>query len=62
MLKTARSTSGTQEEQRVTHRIGADRPALCRSRVVEDIRQRKGTPWAEHLKFVLSVIEGRAFH
>jgi hypothetical protein len=35
--------------------------ALCRSRVVEEIRQRKGTPQADHLKLVLSVIEGPRF-
>jgi hypothetical protein len=35
--------------------------ALCRSRVVEEIRQRKGTPQADHLKLVLSVIEGLRF-
>jgi hypothetical protein len=31
--------------------------ALCRARVVEGIRLRKGTPAAEHLKLVLSIIE-----
>jgi hypothetical protein len=35
--------------------------ALCRSRVVEKIRQRKGTLLADHLKLVLSVIEGPRF-
>ena len=35
--------------------------ALCRSRVVEEIRHRKGTPQADHLKLVLSVIEGPRF-
>jgi hypothetical protein len=32
---------------------------LCRSRVVEEMQRRKGTAIAEHLKFVLSVIDGR---
>ncbi len=32
--------------------------ALCRTRVVEEIKRRKGTPTADHLKLVLSVIEG----
>src|SRR5215469_489886 len=32
--------------------------ALCRARVVEEIRLRKGTRTAEHLKLVLSVIDG----
>ena len=32
--------------------------ALCRSRVVEEIRKCKGTPQAEHLRLVLSVIKG----
>ena len=35
--------------------------ALCRARVVEEIRQRKGMVTAEHLKFVLSVIDGPRF-
>jgi hypothetical protein len=33
--------------------------ALCRSRVVEEIRHWKGTPQADHLKLVLSVTRGR---
>lgn len=32
--------------------------ALCRARVVEEIRLRKGTPTAAHLKLVLSVMDG----
>ncbi|MGO8975406.1 MAG: hypothetical protein ACLQNV_18005, partial [Steroidobacteraceae bacterium] len=35
-----------------------DSSALCRTRVVEEIKRRKGTPTADHLKLVLSVIEG----
>ena len=35
--------------------------ALCRARVVEEIQRRKGTPSAEHLKFVLTVIDGPRF-
>ena len=35
--------------------------ALCRARVVEEIRLRKGTPAAEHLTLVLSVIDGPRF-
>ena len=31
--------------------------ALCRARLVEEIRLRKGTPTAEQLKLVLSAIE-----
>ena len=34
---------------------------LCRARVVEEIRLRKGMPTAEHLKLVLSVIDGPRF-
>jgi hypothetical protein len=30
---------------------------LCRSRVLEEMRRRKGTSTAEHLKIVLSVID-----
>ena len=35
--------------------------ALCRARVAEEIRLRKGTRTAEHLKLVLSVIRWAAF-
>ena len=33
---------------------------LCRTRVSEEIRRRKGTPTAEHLKVVLSIIDSAA--
>jgi hypothetical protein len=35
--------------------------ALCRARVVEEMRLRKGTMTEEHLKLVLSVIDGPRF-
>jgi hypothetical protein len=35
--------------------------ALCRARVVDEIRLRKGTPTEQHLKLVLSVIDGPRF-
>jgi hypothetical protein len=35
--------------------------ALCRARVVEEIRLRKGTPAAEYLKSVLNIIDGPRF-
>ena len=35
--------------------------ALCRARVLEEIRRRKGTPSADHLKLVLTVIDGPRF-
>ena len=31
--------------------------ALCRARIVEEIRRRKGTPTADHLKLVRSIID-----
>jgi hypothetical protein len=34
---------------------------LCRARVVEEIRLRKGTSTADHLKLVLTVIDGPRF-
>jgi hypothetical protein len=34
--------------------------ALCRTRVVEEIQRREGIPTAQHLKLVLSVIDGAA--
>ena len=35
--------------------------AVCRARVVEEMRLRKGTTTAEHLKLALSVIDGPRF-
>jgi hypothetical protein len=35
--------------------------ALCRARILEEIRSRKGTPTAEHLKLVLGFIDGTRF-
>ena len=35
--------------------------ALCRARVVEEIQRRKGMVTAEHLKYVLSVIDAPRF-
>ena len=32
--------------------------ALCRARVVEEIQRRRGTPTSNHLKLVLSIIDG----
>jgi len=31
--------------------------ALCRSRLVEEMKRRKGTPTADHLKLVLGILE-----
>jgi ethanolamine utilization microcompartment shell protein EutL len=33
--------------------------ALCRARVAEELQRRRGTPIAEHLKLILSVIDPR---
>jgi hypothetical protein len=33
--------------------------SLCRGRLAEEIRLRTGTPTAEHLRLVLSIIDGR---
>jgi hypothetical protein len=35
--------------------------ALCRARVIEEIRLRKGMSTADHLKLVLNVIDGPRF-
>jgi len=35
--------------------------ALCRARVIHEMRMRKGTTTAEHLKLFLSVIDGPLF-
>jgi hypothetical protein len=34
---------------------------LCRARLVEEIQRRKGTVTVEHVKYVLSVIDGPRF-
>jgi len=34
---------------------------LCRARVLEEIQRQKGTAIAEHLKYVLTVIDGPRF-
>jgi hypothetical protein len=34
---------------------------LCRARVVEEIQRQKGMVTAEHLKYVLSAIDGLGF-
>ena len=44
-------------EERAAHACHA----LCRARVAEEMRLRKGTTTAEHLKLVLSVIDGPRF-
>jgi hypothetical protein len=35
--------------------------ALCRARIIEEMQRRKGAATAEHLKFVLSVVDGQRF-
>ena len=35
--------------------------ALCRARIIEEMQRRKGPATAEHLKFVLSVVDGPRF-
>jgi hypothetical protein len=35
--------------------------SLCRARLAEEVRRRKGTPTAEHLKLALRIIEGPRF-
>jgi hypothetical protein len=47
--------------QRMKEKAGHACHALCRARVVEEIRVRKGTQTVEHLKLVLSVIDGPRF-
>ena len=46
--------------RRMKHKAVHACHVLCRSRVVEEMQRRKGTAIAEHLKFVLSVIDGPA--
>jgi hypothetical protein len=55
----------TQFRDAETNKRMKDRAAqacrtLCRTRVAEEIRRRKGTSTAEHLKVVLSIIDSAA--
>jgi hypothetical protein len=50
-----------EANRRMKDKAGHACHSLCRSRVVEEKRQRKGTPTAQHLQFVLSVIDGPRF-
>jgi hypothetical protein len=47
--------------KRMREKVAHACQVLCRARLVEEIRLRKGTSTAEHLKLVLSVIDGPRF-
>jgi len=47
--------------QEVNKRMKERAAHACRARVVEEMRLRKGTTTAEHLKLVLGVIDGPRF-
>jgi hypothetical protein len=48
-----------ETNKRMKDKAAAICRTLCRARVAEEIRRRKGTSTAEHLKIVLSVIDDR---
>jgi hypothetical protein len=48
-----------EANRRMKEKAGHACHSLCRGRVAEEIRRRTGTPTAEHLKLVLSIIGGR---
>jgi hypothetical protein len=50
-----------EANRRVKQKAGHACHSLCRGRVAEEIRRRAGTPTADHLKLVLSIIDGRQF-
>jgi len=59
MLNDCEQLSRAQEaNKRMKDKAAHSCHALCRARVVEEIRLRKGTPIIEHLKLVLSAIDG----
>jgi hypothetical protein len=50
-----------QEVKRMKDKAAHACHALFRARLVEEVRLRKGTSTAEHLKLVLSIIDGPRF-
>ena len=61
-LKDCENIFRAQEvNRRMKDKAGHACHALCRVRVLEEIQRRKGTVSAEHLKLVLSVIDGPHF-
>jgi hypothetical protein len=50
-----------ETNKRMKDRAAHASRALCQTRVVEEIQRRKGTRIAEHLRLVLSVIDGPRF-
>jgi hypothetical protein len=46
-----------EPNKRMRDQAGRVSRALCRTRVVAEMYQRRGTPIAEHLKLVLSIID-----
>jgi hypothetical protein len=51
-----------ESNRRMKDRAAQACRTLCRTRVVEEIRRRKGTSTAEHLKIVLSIIDSHFSH
>jgi hypothetical protein len=49
-----------ETDERMKDRAVEACQTLCRSRLLEEIPRHKGTPTADHLKLVLSVVEGPA--
>ena len=62
LSRTVRTSSEPKEvNRRMKDKAAHACHALCRARVLEEIQRRKGTVSAEHLKLVLSVIDGPYF-
>jgi hypothetical protein len=51
------SLPGAEPNKRMGDQAARVSRALCRSRVVAEMHQRRGTQIAEHLKLVLSIID-----
>jgi hypothetical protein len=47
-----------EANRRMKEKAGHACHSLCRARVAEELRRRRETPITEHLKLVLSIIEG----
>ena len=60
-LPTTSDCSGQEVNKRMKDKAAHACHALFRARLVEEMRLRKGTSTAEHLKVVLSIFDGPRF-
>ena len=61
LLPSASNFKAQEVNRRMKDKAAHACHALCRARVLEEIRRRKGTPSVDHLKLVLTAIDGPRF-